>query len=105
MKNYFDFKKEHPDKIILFRINDYYQAFNGDAQLVSKALNLSIMNQRVVDQFGLAPLTGFHEKELEGNLSLLNRAGYTVALCDFDENLSQHSVDRTIVRISVPDES
>ena len=36
MQQYFDIKKQHPDKILFFRLGDFYEMFYDDAILASK---------------------------------------------------------------------
>ena len=42
MQQYFDIKKQHPDKILFFRLGDFYEMFYDDAILASKELELTL---------------------------------------------------------------
>ena len=44
MQQYFDIKKQHPDKILFFRVRlgDFYEMFYDDAILASKELELTL---------------------------------------------------------------
>ena len=61
---YFDIKKQHPDKILFFRLGDFYEMFYDDAILVSKELELTLTG-RDCGQEERAPMCGvpFHSYE------------------------------------------
>ncbi|MDD3501828.1 MAG: hypothetical protein PHE19_05330, partial [Candidatus Cloacimonetes bacterium] len=42
MQQYYDIKKEHQDKIILFRMGDFYETFDEDAKIASKILGITL---------------------------------------------------------------
>ena len=67
MQQYFDIKKQHPDKILFFRLGDFYEMFYDDAILVSKELELTLTG-RDCGQEERAPMCGVrdHAEELEG---------------------------------------
>ena len=52
MKQYLDIKKEHQDKVLFFRLGDFYEMFSDDALEVSKLLNLTLTHR------GKAPMCG-----------------------------------------------
>ena len=42
MKQYKRIKNEYPDKILMFRLGDFYEMFFEDAQTVSRELDLTL---------------------------------------------------------------
>ena len=42
MKQYLGFKKQYPDKIVLFRMGDFFETFGEDAKIASKVLNITL---------------------------------------------------------------
>ena len=42
MQQYFEIKKKHPDKLLFFRLGDFYEMFFDDAILASKELELTL---------------------------------------------------------------
>ena len=64
MQQYFDIKKQHPDKILFFRLGDFYEMFYDDAILASKELVLTLTG-RDCGQEERAPMCGvpFHSYE------------------------------------------
>ena len=57
MQQYFDIKKQHPDKILFFRLGDFYEMFYDDAILASKELELTLTG-RDCGQEERAPMCG-----------------------------------------------
>ena len=35
-------KKKHPDALLIFRVNDYYELFNEDAEKAAEVLQITI---------------------------------------------------------------
>jgi len=63
MKQYQGFKKQYPDKIILFRMGDFFETFGEDAKLTSKALNITLTKRDKKKNATL--LAGFPHKALD----------------------------------------
>ena len=42
MKQYQQFKQDHPDSILLFRMGDFYETFYDDAREASRILGLTL---------------------------------------------------------------
>ena len=42
MRQYAEFKLKNPDKIVFFRLGDFYEMFFDDAILASKVLDLAL---------------------------------------------------------------
>ena len=40
MKQYAELKAAYPGTVLLFRVGDFYETFNEDAEAASKALNI-----------------------------------------------------------------
>lgn len=61
MQQYFEIKNQHPDKILFFRLGDFYEMFYDDAILASKELELTLTG-RDCGQAERAPMCGvpFH---------------------------------------------
>ena len=100
--NHLELKKIHPEKILFFKTGEFCLIFNGDAQLFSALTGTPIQNKRVVEEYGLVPLTGFNYSELEANARIMTKAGYTVALLDFVKETGSDESRRKIIRIFKP---
>ncbi len=100
---YLRIKAEHPDEILLFRMGDFYETFDDDAEVVARDLEIALTSR----EFGKGervPLAGIPYHALEGYLGRLIRAGHRVALCEqtSDPATSRGLVDREVVRIVTP---
>jgi DNA mismatch repair protein MutS len=40
MRQYREIKEKHPDTILFFRIGDFYETFESDAELISRELEI-----------------------------------------------------------------
>ncbi|HVU64519.1 MAG TPA: DNA mismatch repair protein MutS [Phycisphaerales bacterium] len=80
MRQYFRFKRQHPDCTLLFRIGDFYEMFDDDAVRVSQAIGLTL-TQRTEG----VPMAGVPFHQLETYLRKLLSAGFRVAVCEQTE--------------------
>ncbi len=53
LKQYLEVKKAHPDKLILFRMGDFYETFFEDAYTTSKTLNITLTTRNKNDENAL----------------------------------------------------
>ena len=101
MKQYFSIKSKYRDKIVFFRVGDFYETFDEDAKLVSKELNI-VLTRRSKDE--PVPMAGIPHHALEAYLSRLVKKGYSVAICEQleDPKKAKGLVKRDVVRIVTP---
>ncbi|MDD1655637.1 MAG: DNA mismatch repair protein MutS, partial [Methanomicrobiales archaeon] len=82
MEQYRSFKAQHPDAILFFRIGDFYETFESDAETVSRELEI-VLTARSKDSSGhRVPLAGVPYHAAEGYIARLVAKGYRVAVCD-----------------------
>ncbi|MDE6317204.1 MAG: hypothetical protein K2L73_02255 [Muribaculaceae bacterium] len=81
LKQYADMKKKHPDAIILFRIGDFYECFDTDAQIAADVLGITLTS-RAKGKSKKIHLAGFPQHALDTYLPKLVRAGHRVAICE-----------------------
>ncbi len=103
MQQYFDIKKQHPDKIIFFRLGDFYEMFFDDAVCASKELELTLTG-RDCGMEERAPMCGVPFHAYETYLARLIAKGYKVAICEQTEDPSKAKgiVKREVVRVVTP---
>ncbi len=98
-----EIKEAHPDKLILFRMGDFYETFYEDAYTASKILNITLTtrDKNVEDP---VPLAGFPYHALDNYLDKLIKAGLKVAICEQVEDPRQAVglVKREVVEIITP---
>lgn len=88
MQEYFRLKDEHPDTIILYRIGEFLEAMDDDAELVSQALGLQL-TRRMISSDEDIKMCGFPASRLETNLNMLLDRGNKVGISNIDENHSR----------------
>ncbi len=103
MEQYVSIKEKNKDKILFFRVGDFYEMFFEDAVLASKELELTLTGK----DFGLeerAPMCGVPHHSAEAYTKRLIEKGYKVAICDQVEDpaLAKGLVQRDVVRVVTP---
>jgi len=103
MKQYFNLKSQHPDKILLFRMGDFYETFDTDAKIASKVLNI-VLTKRSNGAAASVPLAGFPHHALDNYLHELLRAGLKVVICEQleDPKKAKGLVKRGVSEIITP---
>ena len=96
-------KAEHPSAILLFRLGDFFETFEDDAEVASGLLGITLTS-RDFGRIGRRPMAGFPQHSLEGHVSKLLAAGRSVAVCDQVEEASaaRGLVRREVVRVLTP---
>lgn len=102
-KQYLDVKHRYPDAIVLFRMGDFYETFDSDAEIAARDLEI-VLTKRDMGGGEIVPLAGIPFHALENYLGRLIRKGHRVAIC---EQLSAPTkgrdiVQRDVVRVVTP---
>jgi DNA mismatch repair protein MutS len=102
MGQYMSFKKQYPDKIVLFRMGDFFETFGDDAKITSKVLNITLTSRD--KKKNATPLAGFPHKALDQYLPKLIDAGYCVVIVDQleDPKIAKGIVKRGVTRVVTP---
>ena len=86
----------------MFRLGDFYEMFNEDAKVASKALDIVLTARGTgVNRW---PLCGVPYHAVDGYVAKLLHQGFTVAIADQVEDASQAKglVKRDVVRVVTP---
>lgn len=75
-KQFKEMKKKHPDALLIFRVNDYYELFNEDAEKAAELLQITITKR------GKKMVAGFPHNALDTYVRKLTKAGVRVAVCE-----------------------
>ena len=99
MQQYQGAKSRHPGMLLLFRMGDFFELFDADAEVASKILGLTLTSRDKT-----IPMAGFPHHALEPYLHKLLQAGHRVAICDQVEDPSQARglVRREVTRVVTP---
>lgn len=98
MKQYLALKARVPDAVLLYRMGDFFETFNEDAQTVARILGITLTTRGGVDR---TPLAGFPHHQIDRYLPKLVSAGCKVAVCEQTEDPAQAKgiVKRDIVEV------
>ncbi len=103
MQQYLRIKAEHPDKLLFYRMGDFYELFFEDAERAAGLLGITLTKR---GQSGGAPIpmAGVPYHAVEAYLAKLVRQGVSVALCEQmgDPAKSKGPVARQVARIVTP---
>lgn len=101
-RQYLEIKRQYPDSILFFRLGDFYETFDEDAEIVSRELDI-VLTSRNIGKGTRVPMAGIPHHAAENHLSRLIDQGYHVAIC---EQVGDHPVDglmpREVVRVITP---
>ncbi len=102
-RQYLDVKRRYPHAIVFFRLGDFYETFDDDAELCSRELDLTLTSKPMGKGLRV-PLAGIPYHAVDGDLAKLRAKGYKVALCEqmSDPATTKGIVDRKVVRVVTP---
>jgi DNA mismatch repair protein MutS len=80
-RQYLEIKAKHQDSILLFRLGDFYEAFDEDAKLLARELNIALTS-RSMGKDNRVPLAGVPHFVLDKHLATLISKGHRVAICE-----------------------
>ncbi len=103
MKQYLGFKAQHPDKLLFFRMGDFYELFYDDAKKAARLLDISLTS-RGKSAGKPIPMAGVPYHAADSYLAKLLKLGESVVICEQvgDPATSKGPVDREISRIITP---
>ena len=78
MQQWCEIKGQYPDALLLFRVGDFYEAYNDDAKDACKILGITLTHFAKSDM----PMCGFPYHALDSYLPKLVRVGKRIAICD-----------------------
>ena len=103
MNQYYQIKNQHKDKIVFFRMGDFFEMFDKDAEKVAPLLNIALTcrNKKAGMQ---TKMCGVPHHSIAGPISKLLAEGLHVAICDQIEpaNSSSGLVKRAVTRVLSP---
>ncbi|MBC6955352.1 MAG: DNA mismatch repair protein MutS [Anaerolineae bacterium] len=102
-QQYLDIKAQHPDAILMFRLGDFYEMFDSDAEIAARELDLTLTGRNFSSEGPRVPMAGVPYHAAEGYVAKLVERGYHVAICDqISEPDGKGPVDRAVTRVVTP---
>ena len=101
-RQYLQIKRQYPDAILFFRLGDFYESFDQDAQIASRELDI-VLTSRNIAKGQRVPMAGVPYHAVEGYIAKLIAKGYKVAIC---EQVAKEPIKglmpREVVRVVTP---
>ncbi len=103
MQQYREIKARHPGTILFFRMGDFYETFYDDAELISRALGITLTS-RNNGGASEVPLAGVPVKAGAEYVRRLVAMGHRVSICEQieDPKLAKGVVKREVVETITP---
>ena len=79
LRHYVELKRAHPERVLLYRLGDFFECFFEDAITLSRELELTLTGKDAGKTIGRVPMAGIPHHAAERYCSDLIRLGYSVA--------------------------
>jgi DNA mismatch repair protein MutS len=100
-RQYLGLKAQHPGAILLYRLGDFYETFDEDAQTLARDARIALTS-RSFGRSGRAPMAGIPHHALNHYLGRLLAAGHTVAIAEQMTPPGRGLVERAVTRVISP---
>lgn len=99
-RQYLELKERYPDTILFFRLGDFYETFDDDAETVARELQITLTSKPMGKDMRV-PLAGVPYHSLDGHVAKLVGRGYRIAICEqmADPATVKGIVPRDVVRV------
>ena len=103
MQQWLRAKAEHADKLLFFRMGDFYELFFEDAEQAARQLDITLTARGQSAGKPIA-MAGIPYHSVDGYLAKLVKLGVSVAICEQigDPALAKGPVERAVTRIVTP---
>lgn len=101
-QQYLEIKRQYPHAILFFRLGDFYETFDQDAEITSRELDI-VLTSRNVAKGSRVPMAGIPYHAVENYLARLIEKGYHVAICEqVGDQPTRGLFPREVVRVVTP---
>jgi DNA mismatch repair protein MutS len=101
-QQYLEIKHQYPEAILFFRLGDFYETFDQDAETTSRELDI-VLTSRNVAKGTRVPMAGIPYHAVENYLARLIDKGYHVAICEqVGEQPIKGIFPREVIRVVTP---
>jgi hypothetical protein len=102
-RQYLQLKSQYPDTILFFRLGDFYETFDADAELIARELDI-VLTSRPVGKGQRVPLAGVPYHAADNYIARLIEKGYRVAVAEqlADPSTVKGIVPRDVTRVITP---
>lgn len=101
-QQYLDIKRQYPDTLLFFRLGDFYETFDHDAEITSRELDI-VLTSKPVGKGIRVPLAGIPYHAVDNYIARLIEKGYHIAICEqVGEQPQRGLFSREVVRVVTP---
>ena len=101
-RQYLEVKRQYPNAVVFFRLGDFYETFDQDAELAARELDL-VLTSRPVAKGQRVPMAGIPHHAAENYIARLIDKGYHVAVCEqIGDTPIDGLVPREVTRVVTP---
>ena len=101
-KQYLEIKRKYPDAILFFRLGDFYETFDEDAEITARELDI-VLTSRNVAKGQRVPMAGIPHHAAHNYIARLIEKGYHVAICEqVGDGPIKGLFPREVVRVITP---
>lgn len=100
-RQYLEVKQKYPHALLFFRLGDFYETFDADAETASRELEI-VLTSRNVAKGSRVPMAGIPYHAAEGYIARLIQRGYHVAICDQMGEAVGGLMPRQVTRVITP---
>ncbi len=102
-RQYLEIKSQYPDCILMFRMGDFYEMFDDDAELAARELDITLTSRAQRKGGEKIPMAGVPYHSVDGYIARLIEKGFHVAVCDqVTEPTGRGIVEREVTRVLTP---
>jgi DNA mismatch repair protein MutS len=100
-RQYLDVKQKYPHALLFFRLGDFYETFDADAETASRELEI-VLTSRNVAKGNRVPMAGIPYHAAETYIARLIQRGYHVAICEQMGEPVKGLMPRQVTRVITP---
>ena len=82
LRHYVELKQENPDRVLLYRLGDFFECFFEDAITLSQLLEITLTSKEGGKKIGKVPMAGIPHHAADRYCTELIKRGLSIAICD-----------------------
>ncbi len=101
MKAFLEIKEKYPDKLVFYRLGDFYELFYNDAVIASKVLGITLTKRGGTTDNPI-PMAGVPFHAVDSYLQKAVKKGHSVVICEQVGEAGKGLMEREVTRIITP---
>ncbi len=105
LRHYVELKIENPERVLLYRLGDFFECFFEDAITLSQLLEITLTSKEGGKKIGKVPMAGIPHHASDRYCTELIKKGLSIAICDQLETAPSKGnklIKRGITRLITP---